>query len=74
MPTSKIKKDAREGKGSTQSLEKKWDESKDAAKGKHGKNNWPLTMYIYKKKTHQASTEEPIQINSAARLKATNED
>jgi len=68
MPTSKINKDAREGKGSKKTLEKKWDESKSAAKGGHGKNNWPLTMYIYKKKTHQASS---TLANAIVRLQTT---
>jgi hypothetical protein len=51
MPTSKIKKDAREGKGSVPSLEKKWDKAKGAAGKKGGKQNWPLTMHIYENET-----------------------
>lgn len=47
MPNSMIKKDAREGKGSTKSLEKKWDRAKDAAGTKDGEQNWALTNYIY---------------------------
>lgn len=70
MPTSKINKDAREGKGSKKTLEHKWDEAKDAAGKKGGKQNWPLTMYIYKKKTHQASAEISAS-NALSRLKAT---
>lgn len=45
-----INKDVREGKGSKQKLEKDWDESKDAAGTKGGKQNWALTNYIYQKK------------------------
>jgi hypothetical protein len=69
MPTSKIKKDSREGKGSVPALEHKWDEAKDDAGKKGGKQNWPLTMYIYKKKTHQANTVT-VELNAATRLAA----
>lgn len=56
MPTSKIKKDVREGLGTKKSLEKKWDKAKEAAgKGPGGKPKWPLVMHIYQNMTHQAS-------------------
>jgi hypothetical protein len=50
MPTNEIKKDAREGKGSVPSLEKKWDKAKDASKKSTGESDdWALTNYIYQK-------------------------
>lgn len=68
MPTSKILKDSKEGKGSKKSLEKKWDEAKHSVEHSNGgKDNWPETMSVYKKMTHQAS----IQLNATTRLKAT---
>lgn len=67
MPTSKIKKDARDGKGTVKSLEKKWKKAEDAAGKDHGEQNWPLTMHIYKNMTHQAS----LHIEAAQRLIAT---
>lgn len=68
MPTSKIKKDAREGKGSVPSLEKKWDKAKDAAGSKGGKQNWPLTMHIYENETKGSAMP---QLNAATRLAAS---
>jgi predicted nucleic acid binding AN1-type Zn finger protein len=67
MPTSEIRKDAREGKGSVKSLEKKWDKAKDASKKSTGKDDdWALTNYIYKKERDACvgSTE----LNAASRL------
>ena len=55
MPTNKIKKDAREGKGSKKTLEKKWNEAKKSAEKSGQKDNYPYIMSIYKKMTHQAS-------------------
>ncbi|MNK66426.1 hypothetical protein D3C87_857440 [compost metagenome] len=51
MPNSMIQKDAREGKGSKQALEKKWDRAKGAAGTEGGEQNWALTNYIYQKMT-----------------------
>lgn len=62
MPTSKIKKDAREGKGSVKHLEHEWDEAKKDAGAKGGKQNWPLTMHIYEKRTHQATAESKPEV------------
>ena len=69
MPTSKIKKDAREGKGTVKSLEKKWDTAKDAAKksAKNPKNPWPLAMHIYENETKGTA------LNAAQRLKAADD-
>ncbi len=62
MPTNQIKKDAREGKGSTKSLEHKWDKAKDAARKRTGdSDNWALTEYIYQK-------ERDASVEAAARL------
>lgn len=58
MPNSMIEKDAREGHGSKESLEKDWDKAKDASKKSTGKDDsWALTNYIYQKekKAHEAS-------------------
>jgi len=72
MPTSKIKKDAREGKGTVKSLEKKWDKAKDAAGKDHGDQNWPLTMHIYKNMTHSAAVYDSRKpLEAVARLLAT---
>lgn len=69
MPTSKIKKDAKDGKGTVKSLEKKWDKAKDAAGEEGGEQNWPLTMHIYKNMTHQA-----CRLEAVARLIATTKE
>lgn len=56
MPNNMINKDAREGHGSKKSLEKDWDEAKEASKESTGKDDsWALTNYIYqkKKKAHE---------------------
>ncbi|BAG41556.1 hypothetical protein [Ralstonia phage phiRSL1] len=55
MPTSKIKKDSREGKGSVKSLEKKWDEAGEKTPSDVD-NPYAYQMSIYKNMTHQAST------------------
>lgn len=68
MPTNMIKKDAREGKGTVKSLEKKWDKAKDAAGKKDGKQNWALTNYIYQRQTKGNIMPE---LNAASRLKAS---
>ena len=68
MPTNMIKKDAREGKGTVKSLEKKWDKAKDAAGKKDGKQNWALTNYIYQRQTKGNIMPE---LNAATRLLAT---
>ena len=65
MPNSMIQKDAREGKGSTKSLEKKWDRAKDAAGTKDGEQNWALTNYIYQKMTSSAFDALP-QVEQSA--------
>lgn len=78
MPTSKIRKDAREGKGSVKKLEKDWSKAKEAAKGEgKGGNDWPLTMYIYEKETgskpKKKKSEARLSASRAlARLKASN--
>lgn len=67
MPTSKIKKDAREGKGSVPSLEKKWDKAKSVTPKKGGKPNWPEVMSIYENMTKGSS----MKLEATARLKTT---
>jgi len=67
MPANQIKHDVKEGKGTKESLEKKWDEAKDAAEKSDPDDKWALTNYIYQKK-RDASV---IKTNAAARLKAT---
>lgn len=66
MPTNEIKKDAREGKGSVPSLERKWDKAKDASKKSTGKDDdWALTNYIYQKE------RDATVLNASTRLLAT---
>lgn len=63
MPTNEIRKDAREGKGTVKSLEKKWDKAKDAAGngGHKGKGqDWALTNYIYNKEKKAASLAKAL--------------
>lgn len=68
MPTSKIKKDSREGKGSVKSLEKKWDKAGEKTPSDVD-NPYAYQMSIYKNMTHQAST---MNITAAVkRLAAT---
>jgi hypothetical protein len=68
MPTNEIKKDAREGKGSVPSLEKKWDKAKDASKKSTGKSDdWALTNYVYQKE-RDASV---MELNATTRLEGS---
>jgi transketolase len=46
-----IKHDVKEGKGSKQSLEKKWDKAGKAAEKSHPDNKYALQNYIYHKMT-----------------------
>lgn len=67
MPTNEIKKDAREGKGTVPSLEKKWDKAKDASKKSTGKgDDWALTNYIYEKE------RDASVLNAGTRILAAN--
>jgi hypothetical protein len=67
MPANQIKHDVKEGKGTTKSLEKKWDKAKDASKKSTGKDDdWALTNFIYQKER-----DASVQLNAAARLAAT---
>jgi len=73
MPSNLINKDAREGKGSKKSLERKWDRAKDAAGKKDGEQNYALTTYIYEKmrdskKKSKASILDKVKLNAAFRL------
>lgn len=70
MPNAIINKDSKRGYGSKKKLETDWDEAKDAAGKKGGKQNWALTNYIYQKKKKHAS----LETNAAQRLKATEEE
>lgn len=64
MPANQIKHDVKEGKGTTKSLEKKWDKAKDASKKSTGKDDdWALTNYIYQKER-----DASVQLNAASRL------
>ena len=47
MPTAYIKKLAREGKGSVESLEKKWDEAKSKAKEEGKAEDYALITHIF---------------------------
>jgi hypothetical protein len=69
MPNQMIKKDAREGKGSTKQLEKKWDRAKDAAGKDKGEQNWALTNYIYQKMTSSAD-KNPLVTAAVTRVAA----
>lgn len=74
MPTSLIKKDAREGKGTTKNLEKKWDNAKDASKKSTGKgDDWALTNYIYQKMRDSSKSKKhaSVELNAASRVLAT---
>lgn len=68
MPTNLIKKLNKEGKGSIQSLETKWNEAKSKAADEGQKDNYAYITTIFKSMVG-ASTQ--TQINAAARLKAT---
>jgi hypothetical protein len=67
MPANQIKHDVKEGKGSKQSLEKKWKEAKDIVKDEYGDddNHWGVVQNIYQNKRDASA------INAASRLKAT---
>lgn len=67
MPAAQISKDAREGKGSKESLEKKWKEAKDIVKDEYGDddNHWGVVQKIYQNKRDASA------INATSRLKAT---
>ena len=77
MPAAVINKDAREGKGSKKSLEKKWKEAKDIVKDQYGTNEdkWGVVQTIYQnKRDAKASVNQgvrQVKLNAAARLKAT---
>jgi hypothetical protein len=74
MPNSMIDKDVRRGKGSKQSLEKKWDKAKDASKKSTGKDDdWALTNYIYQREK-DSHKHESSMLEAATRLIATAED
>jgi hypothetical protein len=73
MPTSKIKKDAREGRGSVPGLEHKWDKAKKSVEHSNGgSDNWPETMSVYKKMTHQAATQDTGHAFGPPKSKARN--
>jgi hypothetical protein len=72
MPTGYIRKLSKEGKGSVESLEKKWDEAKAAAKKEGKGENFAYITSIFQKLVH-ASTK-PIRIEAMARLRATEEE
>ncbi|QBQ74478.1 hypothetical protein BcepSauron_098 [Burkholderia phage BcepSauron] len=62
MPNNMIKHDVKEGKGSKESLEKKWDKAGDAAKKSHPDNKYALQNYIYHKMTGG------VELHAAERL------
>lgn len=66
MPANQIKHDAREGKGTVKSLEKKWDRAKDAAGKKGGEQNWALTNHIYQnmKKSKGSAEDKDLSIDN----------
>jgi hypothetical protein len=69
MPTNYIKKLAKEGKGSVESLEKKWDEAKSAA-NKEGKgSNFAYTTSIFNKMI--GASIQPFRIEAAQRIEAS---
>lgn len=66
MPNNIIKHDEKEGKGSKQSLENKWDRAGDAAEKSTGKkDDYALQNYIYHKMTGA------VELNAAERLVAS---
>jgi hypothetical protein len=74
MPSNLIKKDAREGKGSKKSLEKKWDRAKDIAKKSDADEPWALTTHIYKNiRDAKASVLDQVELNAAQRLLSVEE-
>jgi len=72
MPNNMIKKDVKRGYGSKKTLERKWDEAKDAAKKGHADEPYALTNYIYqKKKKSESSVLDKVDLNAARRLMAS---
>jgi hypothetical protein len=71
MPSALVDKYAREGKGSKESLEKKWREAKEAAKKSNPDDFYALTTSIFEKMVNasvQKVSLDKIQLNAARRL------
>jgi|GEM_PF-6677515 len=79
MPVPYIKKLASEGKGSIDSLEKKWSDAKAKAKEEGKGDNYAYITEIFKKMAHasvEASADKSaseFRINLLARIFAHNE-
>lgn len=68
MPTPYIEKLAKEGKGSVQSLERKWDRAKAIAKGEGQANNYAYITQIFKNLVHASTTiEASVRLNNPLR-------
>ena len=68
MPTPYIEKLSKEGKGSVESLEKKWDEAKAQAKKEGKADNYAYITSIFQNMIHAGTL--PMKINASKRLVA----
>ncbi len=64
MPTPYIKKLAKEGKGSVQSLERKWEDAKAAAEKQGKADNYAIVTTIFKSMVG-------AKLEASSRLRAT---
>lgn len=71
MPTAYIKKLAKEGHGTVQSLEKKWDEAKAAAKKEGKGENFAYVTGIFQKMLGAHVFNEGAVLEAKARLQAS---
>lgn len=71
MPTPYIEKLSKEGKGSVESLEKKWDEAKSKAKEEGKADNYAYITSIFQNMIHAGTL--PMKINAATRLLMSNQ-
>ena len=62
MPTPYIEKLSKEGKGSVESLEKKWDEAKAQAKKEGKADNYAYITSIFKNMIHAGTGKQNLTV------------
>lgn len=72
MPTPYIKKLSKQGKGSVDELETKWEQAKKQAEKQDQGDNYAYITKIFQKMAHASTTACSIEINAFARLKSVN--
>ncbi|MDN3160837.1 hypothetical protein P0E55_14105 [Enterococcus faecalis] len=68
MPSRQITHDAREGKGSKESLEHKWDKAKGIAEKEYGPGHWGAVEHIYQNMRDSKKHESSVDLNAAERI------